>query len=85
VGPLGDYLGLNLNDVKTKVGYYISGSAPTEAVGCINFPTDHTGMLIVVGNGAFAYQVYMTYSGFIYTRGYYEVSGWTVWKKIQMS
>lgn len=85
MGPLGDYLGLDLNDIKTKSGYYISGSSPTEAVGCKNFPTDHTGMLTVVGNGGFAYQIYMTYSGLIYTRSYYEVSGWTAWKQIQMS
>lgn len=84
MGSLGDYLGLDLDDLKTVNGWYISASAPTAARGCRNFPTDTTGMLLVFGMGSFAYQTYSTYDGRIFTRAYYEGSSWSAWKQIQM-
>lgn len=82
--PKGDYLGVDLDDLKNVNGWYIGANAPTEARGCRNFPTDTTGMLLVFGMGSFAYQTYSTYDGRIFTRAYYEVSGWSAWKQLQM-
>lgn len=83
IAPLGDYIGLDLNNLTARTGYYISGSEPSESNGSKNFPVTQTGMLTVVGFGSFAYQTYTTYVGLIYTRSYYERSGWTSWKQIQ--
>lgn len=84
IGRIGDYLGLDLNDLKQQTGYYISLATPTEALGCKNFPVELTGMLTVVGFGDFAYQKYSTYDGKMYVRSYYTEIGWTPWKQIQM-
>lgn len=81
---LGDYIGLDLNDLKNANGWYIGASAPTVARGCLNFPNDSTGMLTVFGMGSFAYQTYYTYDGRVFSRAYYEVSGWSAWKQLQM-
>ena len=82
--PIGDYMGLDLNNLTSQTGYYVSASAPTEAAGCYNFPVAVTGMLTVIGIGGFSYQTYTTYNGFIYTRSYYKDSGWTAWKQVQL-
>lgn len=84
IAPLGDYIGLDFNNLTTQTGYYISGVEPSESNGCKNFPVTQTGMLTVVGFGLFAYQTYTTYAGLIYTRSYYGGSGWTSWKQIQL-
>lgn len=84
IAPLGDYIGLDFNNLTTQTGYYISGVEPSESNGCKNFPVTQTGMLTVVGFGLFAYQTYTTYAGLIYTRSYYGGSGWSSWKQIQL-
>ena len=84
IKPIGDYMGLDLNELTSKTGYYASGSAPTAALGCKNFPVEVTGMLTVIGIGGFSYQTYTTYNGLMYARSYYIESGWTPWRQIQM-
>lgn len=84
IGRIGDYAGLDLNDLRYKTGYYTSVDTPTEAIGCKNFPVELTGMLTVVGFVNFAYQTYFTYNGQMFFRSYYTGAGWTPWKQIQM-
>ena len=84
IGRISDYLGLDLNDLRDKTGYYISLATPTEALGCRNFPIELTGMLTVVSYGDFSYQTYSTYDGKIFARSYYVGIGWTPWKQVQM-
>ena len=86
MGPLGDYVGLDLNNLTTQSGFYTSKTSPKEEIGCKNFPVNKTGMLMVVGveNGYHAYQTYMTYDGCMYFRGYWVSSGWTPWRQVQL-
>ena len=84
IGRISDYMGLDLNDLRYKTGYYAGVDTPTEAEGCKNFPEETTGLLIVVGIGNFAYQRYFTYHGKMFARSYYTGAGWTPWKQIQM-
>lgn len=84
IKPIGDYMGLDLNELTSQTGYYAGGSAPTAAAGCKNFPVEVTGMLTVIGIYGFSYQTYTTYNGLMYARSYYIESGWTPWRQIQM-
>lgn len=86
-GYLGSYIGKNCNEL-TGTGYYADSLAPLESAGCTNFPTQTTGLLFAFHFAEFDYQIYLTYNGSAYFRGYYQNStqgDWFAWNKIQMS
>lgn len=85
------YNGKDFNDLYNATGYYV-GESPPNAVGCLNYPSNNTGMLEVISAmfinettgkpWGFAYQTYRDYTGAIYTRSYYSSVGWMAWKTI---
>ena len=85
------YNGKDFNDLYDITGYYAGESSPG-TVGCLNYPSNNTGMLEVISTmyinettkkpWGFAYQTYRDYTGAIYTRSYYSSVGWTAWKTI---
>ena len=90
IGSIDSYNNKDFNDLFESTGYYTGESSPS-TVGCLNYPTNNTGVLEVISalsvNNAgtrwgFAYQTYRDYTGAIYTRCYYSTVGWTAWKTI---
>ena len=90
IAKIDTYNGKDFNDLIHNTGYYTGESSPN-TVGCLNYPSNNTGVLEVISalaiNNAgtrwgFAYQTYRDYTGAIYTRCYYSTVGWTEWKTI---
>lgn len=85
IGRIGYYRNLDFDTLTQNTGYYVDSSAPG-GIGCSNYPVNITGMLAVIAyGGSFAYQTYRTYDGEIYTRSYYTGTGWSAWKKVQLT
>lgn len=92
IGQIDTYANKDFNELKYRTGYYSDTSAPGN-ISATNYPVNETGVLEVISvmwkNSmewvGFAYQTYRTYTGNIWTRSYYEQTGWTAWKKVTLT
>lgn len=94
IGAIGTYNNKNFNELVYQTGYYTGTSVPSVA-SCSNYPINETGVLEVISAmkqnsttfawWGFAYQTYRTNTGNIYTRSYYSDTGWTSWKKVNLT
>lgn len=88
IASIDTYNNKNFNELVYKTGYYVGTVAPS-SVDCTNHPIDETGVLEVISamldSSGFAYQTYRTYDGDIYARSYYSSTGWTAWKKVNLT
>ena len=73
------YEGLDFNTI-TETGLYSGGIGPSE-VGCANYPTGGTGLLIVYHHANVPYQVYVDYVGNTWSRARFASMAWSEWKQ----
>lgn len=73
------YNNCNFNDLKNTGFYYCDGTPGSK--GCSNYPENTTGLLIVFKMLVFSYQFFLSHTGNIYFRGYYD-NNWSSWKSL---